>query len=213
MFRKLAVAALVAFAISPSVGSAQIYSNGGPNDINGWSISGIERADNFVLANDYTITGIRFWGSSFEQPSPYVGSIAWRIYDNVGGVPGSVLVSGISSPVPIDQGLQPSQRYQYQFDFATSFGLTAGTYWLGVHNGQYDETPNGVLYWRSSDNNATTRSMRLRSSGWVEEEDELAFEVYGEPVGTSVVPEPSTYAMFAIGLVGIGVVRRRRRLN
>jgi hypothetical protein len=31
------------------------------------------------------------------------------------------------------------------------------------------------------------------------------------PSGTSVVPEPSTYALFATGLVGLFAVRRRRR--
>jgi hypothetical protein len=213
MIRKLAAAAMLAFATSPLVADAQIFDNGAPNNTDGLNLSLNVVAEDFTLAQDYTITGVRFWGFSLTSQSQYSGSVQWSIFSNSAGLPGATLFSGTASPIGVNQGaLALSNSDQYQFDFATNFSLSAGTYWLGLHTGLFS---GNQFFWQTTSPNASSNAVTdgIPGDGYWEYYalNDYAFQLYGQPTGTSVVPEPSTYALFATGLVAIGLARRRRR--
>ncbi|MGV3708261.1 MAG: PEP-CTERM sorting domain-containing protein [Gemmatimonas sp.] len=213
MFRRLTAAALFALCIAPSSLRAQIYDNGAPNAENGYGMSGYVLADNFTIANDFAVTGIRFWGFSSPGVNTYSGSVTWAVYENASGMPGTKLFTGVASPIGVNQGpLAFNGRDQYQFDFAANFGLTAGTYWLSLFTGPAPGG-SGVFDWQSTadrNNGALYIDVPNDPGHWVAVEGELAFQLYGQVAGTSVVPEPGTYALFGMGLMAIAVARRRR---
>jgi hypothetical protein len=214
MIRRIAAVAMLAFATSPIASHAQIYDNGAPNAVDGYGMSGSVLADNFTIANDFTVSAIRFWGFSPTSTSTYSGSVTWAVYLDASGMPGTQLFTGVAAPVGVNQGpLAFGGRDQYQFDFAANFGLTAGTYWLSLYTGPAPGG-GGVFNWQSTgdrNNGSLYIDVPNDPGHWVDVEGDLAFQLYGQTESVSVVPEPSTYALFATGLIAIGLVRRRRR--
>src|SRR5215207_732193 len=80
-------------------GAALIYSNGTPDNIQGWSISQpASEADNFVLTSPASISAVRFWFSSFE-PSYFSGTLKFAFradapFNATLRMPGERLYSG-----------------------------------------------------------------------------------------------------------------------
>ncbi|MGV3708260.1 MAG: PEP-CTERM sorting domain-containing protein [Gemmatimonas sp.] len=216
MIRRLTAAFALAFATSPLVADAQIFDNGAPNATDGWNLSGMTSAEDFTLAQDYTVTGIRFWAFSLFGPSQYSGSITWGIYSDNVGLPGSMLFSGTASPIGVNQGpLAFGGGFdQYQFDIATNFNLSAGSYWVSLYNGPF--TGANYFYWQTTAPNASSNvrgDLDPSDGNWeYTAQNDYAFQLFGQATPTSVVPEPTTYVLLATGLVAIGLARRCRRV-
>ena len=96
---------------------------------------------------------------------------------------------------------------------ATNFNLGAGTYWLGLHNGALTTAGTTSFAWQYRANNATFNGREdetpFGDNLWASNFKEHAFQLYST---STVVPEPSTYALLATGLAALLVVRRRRRV-
>jgi hypothetical protein len=206
------IAAIVAMV--PALASAQIvFDNGSPNNVSGNEMTQWVQAEDFSLSQTTTITGIRVWAFALA-PNAYQGSIAWSIYGNAGGAPGAVQFAGTFNGGFVNEGPSAFDGVdQLRFDIATTFDLSAGSYWLGLHNGPLTTTSREEFYWQTRANNSTLRGHEDETpfgvGGWEDNGNEHAFQLLGSP--TTVVPEPSTYALLATGFVALVAVSRRRR--
>jgi hypothetical protein len=216
MFNRIGRAAAALALLVPSLASAQVvFDNGSPNNEGGNEMTAWIQAEDFSLSQATTITGIRFWAFALTGGRGYAGSISWRIYDNAGTTPGSnVLFSGTYVGGFTNEGpLAFDGADQLRFDINTGFNLNAGSYWLGLHNGPLTTTSREEFYWQTRAGNMTLTGQEdqapFDAGGWSGNDAEHAFQLLGRP--TTVVPEPSTYALLATGFVALAVAARRRR--
>lgn len=195
--------------------------------------SGFRVADNFTISgNPWTISGFRFFGYQTNSPSnlssPFT-SVGWQIWSGRPGDSGSMVVAGnIATNTltytgfsgiyrTIESQLTNTQRPVMVLDAnAGNVVLGAGTYWLEWTLGNTGNAFVPPVTFAGMASSGNARQLNVNSGNWTNAKDnennvELPFEVFGE-VNCNVVPEPSTYALMATGLVGMaGVARRRRR--
>lgn len=177
-------------------------------------------ADNFSLAgpDSYDISNIRFW-SIQSSAADYTGSVYWAIYNDAGGTPGAVQVSGTASPAATATGNSTGFDYgEYVFDIAVNFGLAPGNYWLGLQNGFLGNSDFSLeMLWETTAGGTAPASQYKDFSGdpssWVDSGNEQAFQIIGQvrqtpPPGT--IPEPSTLALLLGGLWAVRAGRRTR---
>ncbi|MBA3725772.1 MAG: PEP-CTERM sorting domain-containing protein [Armatimonadetes bacterium] len=201
----LSMAAMV--TVLAGAASAQlIYGNGPPDQQNGNEMTQWLQAENFNLSGNSTLGWIRFW--TIEVPNAaYDGNVDWFVFDNNGGIPGSIVDSGsVSNPSKtfLQSGILGSfDEYVYDLDIA-DVNLTGSTdYWLGLHiNADYGSRRD--IYWESGGGNAPTgqESDGGTMNNWSGNGTEHAFELYGP------VPEPSS--LVALGVLGALMLRRRK---
>jgi len=206
--------------------STTIYNNGSPNQADAENMTSFIAADDFQLSSAATLTGITFWSSADVDPftSQFSGVIGWGIFSSGGGIPGTLLASGFDSqPTLIDTGVQIFGTEEYEISVALpSVGLTSGTYWLGLHEGDFGTPDDGTpIYWDTTASQTGSVPMVTSDltgvSGWfpglAETNLDLAFELSGNPGGSVLAPEPTlTWPMLM--LLGLGWFwLRRRRLH
>jgi hypothetical protein len=219
--------ACIAGACIPA-SAALIYNNGGPNHLGGSDMVLSLEADDFTVAAQSTLTTAQFW--DFETPGggDYAGSISWFIYSNSANNPGSVLFSGSASGAAVTRAatgiFDPSLQFT-EFSDTFTFGggvtLSAGVYWLGLHNGPTSPVdPNSLanFAWENTSTSCTEtafnvcgRAQDLTSPGspFLSTLTENAFNISGSPVtGT---PEPASLPLFASGFASLVLLPRRSR--
>src|SRR5258706_3387070 len=125
----------VVLGLIPAVADASpIYNNGAPVFIGG-NISQVRSADDFVLASSANVTAVRFFASVFPGntfSTNFSGDIAWEIYNDSAGSIGTVVSSGAVTGLV---GSASGSFFQLDFDLGSTLALSAGTYWLELHEG------------------------------------------------------------------------------
>ena len=214
--KKLLVAGLLSCLAAfgaPASAAPVIYSNGGPNQVDGNNMSFAYQAEDFVLAGSFTVTDVHFW--SLEASNAYRNGFYWGLYGDAGGSPGAAIARGFQSVVTrtvTGAVAFGDTEFLNEFD-VTATVLAAGTYWLVLHNGASNNfTDDGRDFlWEST-------ALAIGASGhelldgippWSPNGVEHAFELTGSPVGN--IPEPTSVALMAAGLAGLMVTRLRAR--
>lgn len=204
----LACAACMLTGLSPAAADVVIFDNSPPNHLGGNNMGFAFQAEDFSVPNGFSLTGIHFW--SLEGAGAYRGSISWSIMTNGSGAPGAVtLVANNQSTVSRTALGSYLGLTEYRNDFALNapVALSAGTYWLVLHNGPNSDLgdPNEFL-WESAANNATMRGAeRFDLAGpWTPTGTEHVFQILA-------VPEPAHVLMLLAGLTLAASLRRREQ--
>ena len=173
--------------------------------------------DDFTLNSNTTITGISH--SIFMQGQSNYAQTYISIFDGVGvganaviaefSVTGSLTLNGLST----SNGNVPTG-----FDVSISglsLNLSSGTYFLGIRT----DTTSGLASIGSGSGSAQTVGGGLfqaygtspATGGSFRSGDHMAFQLDGTS-GDVSVPEPAILALVSIGLLGIGLSRRKNTI-
>jgi hypothetical protein len=172
-------------------------------------------ADDFQFAGDRTVTGVRWWGvyeNNFNLP---VDMFAIRIFGDIGGAPGinplyELLIEGTDAG-RIDTGINNATGrdiYAYSADITPLLLAGDSTYWLSIVQNAED-SPFRWFWMFAADGNAVDRPTDGQAWG-----NELITPNFPNGITEGFrlvgIPEPSTWALFSAGLLGIGWMNRRK---
>ena len=205
------LACLAAFAVPASAGPV-VYDNGAPNQASGNNMSFAYQAEDFVLAANTTISDVHFW--SLEAANAYRGGFYWALHGNTGGAPGALIAGGFQNAVTrtsLGAVAGFGTEFRNDFDLNTATALTAGTYWLVLHNGVFgnliDTDPD--FLWETTAVAKGFAGHEDDGTGWTPNGAEHAFQLTGPNVVN--VPEPMTGGLVAAALAALLFTRQRAR--
>lgn len=198
-----------------------IFDNGSPNVTNARDISLFRSADDFTVGA-VTVGAVRFWITTTSpiQTDPqtnFSGSITYAIYNDSAGSIGSLITSGtVNGLVSVYSGLTHSGSNAninvLDFNLLAPLSLSAGTYWLELHEGATLSTSDGTnIGWELANDTSGNAKQGFAVDGLPVNgvNDELAFQLFDSPSGS--VPEPQTVALVGAGLLFSAAGLRHRR--
>lgn len=206
-FIRVVICIAIVFVSVEKSKAALIIDTGEPN-VSGWNYyevsTSIGLAAEFVLLEDFTITGVQGWIANLGGVD-YTNYLRISLHDDDSinsDIPGSVLFSeALILDIPyLEDGWHGLS--------GLDLDLQAGTYWLsfmGDAQSTYmgmEVSPPDVLPFALSINAA-----------WYPQSDNpngIGIRVYGERQG-QVVPEPSTMLLLSLGMLGLAGLQRVRR--
>ncbi len=166
--------------------------------------------DDFTIGADSSINKISVNAHAIFGNNDVIGSISWEIRSFSGVNPGSLLFSGEESTVTLfDTGLNKSgwDLIDYSIN-VNSFNLSAGSYWLGIK-----ANAAGNVHWTGTYGN-TNLSQALKATAtsglyasYLGSNSDTVFRLENNVT----VPEPSTLAIFALGIMGLASRRFKKQ--
>lgn len=212
---------LAALALSVSAQAALIFDNGAPTTLGARDISLFRSADDFTFASGQTVAGIQFfysWTSPAvsEPAANFSGTITYAIYNDSAGSIGSQLATGtVSGLASTFTGIiipgSNAKINAVQIDLVSAVALGAGTYWLELHEGPTLSTVDGTnIGWILAANSGNAKQGLAANglpTGTVN--NELSFRLHDTTFAATGIPEPSSIALLAAGLVAIVGLSRR----
>jgi hypothetical protein len=164
---------------------------------------GFRVADNFQLAGAGTVRVVEWWGTLRSGGASFQISF----YPDAGGNPGpplsTIAVTPTSSSATTGSGFDPVTFYSAIL--GTPFSAAPGTrYWMSV----FDAAPDGRWLWLSA-NVDTFGALRMQNGAatW-NATDGVSFRLKDD-----AVPEPATYSLVAIAMLGFACFRRWSRVG
>jgi len=220
-FSSTALLLASACLILPSAHAGTVFSSGPYNGTNNdWIISGTEEvADNFMLGATTIVNGASF--VVWANPGDVISTIDWAITSTAGG---TAIANGTAA---LSQTLITTPNlYGYDIDNESfsipNVTLSAGTYWLQLTNATSTATPvcsnvnqQNCFGWDENDNPNSIAGL----SAWDNEvgilnstndPTDCPTTVCTETFTISGTPEPGTFPLFTSGLLGVGILIRRR---
>ena len=212
----------------PLAAASVVYSNGLPNQQSGEEMTHWMHGDDIQVTTPITFDTIRFWNLEVTGGASYNGSVVWLINQDNPGFP-AVATVGSAPATPARTLIQSItsgtwagfDEYQNDISLSVPITLTAGTYWLVLHNRGYSFDSDQNFYWETTDNNGTSNSYNFVRTGmppgpWIINnnlsapvaEAQLAYQLLDSGAST---PEPGTLIMIAAGFALIAGSRRSRR--
>jgi len=171
--------------------------------------------DDFTLTGDTTITGIEH-GIFMTVIGNYVQTFV-SIFDGIDLSANAIIAEFAVTGTLTSNGLVTSNsNVPNGFDVlitGLNLNLGAGTYFLGIRT----DTVSGLASIGSGAGGLDTIGPGLfqafgtspAAGGFTREDDHFAFNLLGDAAS---VPEPGTLALLGIGLFGMGLARRRRKV-
>jgi hypothetical protein len=167
-----------------------------------------ESADNFALSDAAVVTGVRWWGSFFDDgvSSAATDLFTVTIYGDDAGLPDTTNpslftsvfdASGITRTATLLKDIAEAPVFQFDVSLA-GLALSAGDFYLSIQYGF--DTTNAEFFWLFSDNQGSNFFRLIPGAFELSDGDfagNLAFAILGEP---TEVPEPGTLSLLLVGL-------------
>ncbi|MCC6698806.1 MAG: PEP-CTERM sorting domain-containing protein [Candidatus Hydrogenedentes bacterium] len=212
----------VMLTLSPGIVWADliIYDNGAPDlstaflsDLDPNNVYGqiIEEATDFVLAEDFLLTDVHWWGVYWPDAELPIDDFTISLFAAGAGGPGTLIESidaGAVSRTDTSLDIQGLSLFSYSFVLATPVSLSGNTtYYMSIANNTVNSSE-GWFWAVSSYLSGDTSWSRYGLDGeWGLDEGEAAFYLTGS---REVVPEPATISLLGIGLASLAAARARR---
>jgi hypothetical protein len=155
MIRRLTYYLAFTILIATSSFAGTIYENGSPNGLNGADLSNFTLADDFTLTSQATVSNFRFWFIA-AKATDFLGTLSYQIFNSTSATPvGTPLVSVTATPVTaVATGAKLAMggfaEYQVDVTLAAPLQLGAGSYWLGLHQGNFTTSAPTHIYWETT---------------------------------------------------------------
>jgi hypothetical protein len=173
--------------------------------------SGASEANNFLEADDFTLSSparlgiVNFWTLQ-TSPADYAGSIAWSLRRDAAGLPGAIAASGTAAAAGATTGKSAFGFSEFSYTLSMDVTLSAGKYWIVLHNGPNNITPTTdfFLEWSNANaGNSMSQDLGLPNQPWVSNFAELALQLED-------IPEPSSMLLAGAGLLAVWLIRGRK---